>query len=127
MRFFTPLSCDIEPEITKPTYRNIVVSSDMGHDPSASLDSGGVIAQDFRGPFLLNSSFRDFEKVDEGQKMSSQLWLRMVGYLKYISSRYVFISSFVLLTKYSGRKLDNLMWLRMEGYLNYISSRLWGR
>ena len=61
-RFFTPLSCDIEPDILLPTSRNIVISSDMGHDPSAGLDYGGVIAQDFRGPFLLNSSCHDFEK-----------------------------------------------------------------
>ena len=64
-RFFTPLSCDLEPEITKPTSRKIVVSYDIGPDPSDGLDSGGVIAQGFRGKFLLNSSCRDFEKVDE--------------------------------------------------------------
>ena len=55
--------------------------------------------------------------------MSSQLWLRMAGYINYISSRYIFISSFVSLTKYAGRKLENLMWLRMAGYLNCISCR----
>ena len=33
MRFFTPLSCDLETEITKPTSRKIVVSSDLGPDP----------------------------------------------------------------------------------------------
>ena len=54
--------------------------------------------------------------------MSSQLWLRMAGYINYISSRYVFIFSFVSLTKYTGRKLNNLMWIRMAVYLNYISS-----
>ena len=47
--------------------------------------------------------------------MISQLWLRMAGYLNYISFRYVFITSFVSLTKYAGRKLNNLMWLRMAG------------
>ena len=57
-----PLSFDLEPNITKPTSRKIVVSSDLGPDPSAGLDSGGVIAQGFRGPFLLNSSCHDFEK-----------------------------------------------------------------
>ena len=55
--------------------------------------------------------------------MSSQLWLRMAGYRNYISSRYVFISSFVSLIKYAGRQLNNLMWLRMAGYQNYTSSR----
>ena len=39
----------------------------------------------------------------------------MAGYQKYISYRYVFISSFVSLTKYTGRKLNTLMWLRMAG------------
>ena len=121
-RFFTPLSCDIEPDITKPTYRNIFVSSDLGTDPSAGLDSGGVIAQVFCGPFLLNSYCHDFKKVDERRKISNQLWLCMVGYLNYISSRYVFISSFVSLIKYAEKKLNNLMWLCMSGYINYISS-----
>ena len=81
----------------------------MGLDLSAGLDSGGVIAQDFRGPFLLNISCPDFEKFDEGRKMSSQVWLRMAVYLNYISYRYVFISSFVSLKNYAGQKLDNLM------------------
>ena len=31
-RFVTPLSCDIEPEITKPTSRKIVVSYDLAPD-----------------------------------------------------------------------------------------------
>ena len=52
--------------------------------------------------------------------MSSQLWLRMAGYIYYISSRYVFISSFVLPTTYAGQKLNNLMWLRMAGEGFYI-------
>ena len=98
-RSFTPISCGIEPDITKPPYRKISVSSDMDPDPSASLNSGGVIDQGFRGPFLINSSRPDFEKVDEGRKISSQLWLRMTGYLNYISSRYVFISCFISLIK----------------------------
>ena len=55
--------------------------------------------------------------------MSSQLWVSMAGYINYISSRYVFISSFVSLVKYAGRQLNNLMWLRMAGYLNYKSYR----
>ena len=36
--------------LTKPTSRKIVASSDLATDPSAGLDSGGVIAQVFRGP-----------------------------------------------------------------------------
>ena len=66
MRFFIPLGFDLEPEITTPTSRNIVVSSDMGPDPLAVFDSGGVIAQGLHGPFLLNSSRHDFVKVDKG-------------------------------------------------------------
>ena len=45
--------------------------------------------------------------------MRSQLWLRVVGYLNYISPRYVFIYSFVKLTKYAEQKMNNMMWLRM--------------
>ena len=59
--------------LTKPTYSNTVASYDMAPDPSAGLDSGRVIAQVFRVPFLLNSSCHDFENFDRGQKMSSQL------------------------------------------------------
>ena len=87
MWFFTPVSCDLEPAITTPTSMKIFFSSDLVPDPSAGFDSVGVIAQGFRGPFLLNISCHHFGKVDEGQKMSSQLWLRMAGYLNYISSR----------------------------------------
>ena len=36
-RFFTPLICDAEPDITKPTPRKIFVSSDLAPDRSASL------------------------------------------------------------------------------------------
>ena len=117
--------------------RKIVVSSDLAPDPSAGLYFKGVIAQGFRGPFLLNSSWRDFETVDEERKLSSQLWvsiagyqnyinyagkklntlmwLRMAGYRKYISSTYVFISSFVSLSKHTRQKLRTLMWIRMAG------------
>ena len=84
-RFFTHLSCNIEPDITKPTSRKIVVSSDLDPDPSADLDYGGVIAQGFRGPFVLNSSCYDFEKVDEGRKTSSQLWIRIYLLFRFTS------------------------------------------
>ena len=50
-----------------------------------------------------------------GYDLNSQLWLRMAGYRKYLSSTNVFISSFVSVTKYEGRKLNTLMWLRMAG------------
>ena len=79
-----------------------------------------------------------------GKKVNTLMWLRMAGYRKYISSTYVFISSFVSLSKYAGRKLSTLMWICMAGefmsiyifgyalisqiwlriavYLNYLSS-----
>ena len=154
MRFFAPLSYYLETNITNPTHMKIVLSYDMDPDPSASLGSRGVISQGFRGPFLLNSSCHNFEKVDKGRKISGQLWVRMagyrnyityaglklnnklriVGYRKYISYRYTFISSLVLLTKYVGRKLNTLMWLRMAGefmsiyFFGYaLSSQMWLR
>ena len=91
--------------LTKPNSRNTVASSDMDPGPSSVLDYGGVIAQGFLEQLLLNSSCHDFEKVEKGRKMSNQLWLRIAGYLNYLSSTYIFISSFVSLTKYAGRKL----------------------
>ena len=54
-----------------------------------------------------------------GQKLNNLMWLRMAGYRKYISYRYVFISFFVSLKKYAGRKLNTLMWLRMAGEFMY--------
>ena len=87
MRLKTPLSCDLEPYITNPTSRNIVVSNDMYPDLSAGLDSGKVIARVFREPFLFHSSCQYFGKADEGRKMRNQLWIRMGGYLNYTSSR----------------------------------------
>ena len=117
-------------------------------------DFGGVITQGFLEHLLFNSSCNDFEKVEEGRKMRSQLWvrmagyrnyvtyagrklnnkLRMEGYRKYISYRYVFISSFVSLTKYAGQNLNTLVWLRMAGefistslFVYYFSSELWLR
>ena len=47
--------------------------------------------------------------------MSSQLWLCMAEYLNYTSSKYVFSSSLVSLTKYVGQNLNNLIWLCMAG------------
>ena len=105
-KFFTPLKCDLEPKIKKPTSRKIdvssnlspdpssylasmkiVVSSDLDPDPSAGLDFTRIIGQGFNKPFLLNSSWRDFETIDRERKLSSQLW-------------------------YAGRKW---VWLRMTG------------
>ena len=51
------------------------------------FDSGGVIARVFRGPFLINSSCHDSEKVDQERKISSQMCLHMAVYLNYISYR----------------------------------------
>ena len=60
--------------LTKPTSRKTVALSDMAPDPSSGLDSGGVISQGFLEQLLLSSSCHDFEKVEKGRKMSSQLW-----------------------------------------------------
>ena len=92
-KFFKPLQCDLEPEINKPTSRKIdvssnlspdsssnlssrkiVVSSDLDPDPSAGLDFIRVITKGFNKPFLLYSSWRDFETIDEKRKLSSQMW-----------------------------------------------------
>ena len=51
--------------LTNPTSMKIVASSDLALDLSVNINSGGEIAQGFRGIFLLNSSCHDFEKVDE--------------------------------------------------------------
>ena len=45
----------------------------------------------------------------------SQPWIRMAGYLNYLLSTLVFISSFVSLPKCAGQKLNTLMWLCMAG------------
>ena len=203
MRFFTPLSCDIETERTKPTSRKIVVSSDLGPDPSAGfdskgliargnlgpskhqrdqtmlrnyklqiqpqavpvshfsilnkptsrktvassdmdpdpssgLDSGGVINQGFLEQLLLNSSCHDFEKVEKGRKLSSQLWyagqkrvlLRMTGkfmttsFFAYnLNNQLWLCMAGKFMTKYlCVYYLSNQLWLRIPGYLNYLSS-----
>ena len=44
MRFITTLSCDLEPNINKPTSRKIVVSADLYPDLSPGLNSGWVIS-----------------------------------------------------------------------------------
>ena len=43
MRFVTPLSIDLDPEITKPTSRNIFVSADLDPD----IDHFQIIARVF--------------------------------------------------------------------------------
>ena len=128
--------------LTKPTSRKTVASSDLAPDPSAGIDSGGVISQDFLDQFLLNSSFHYFEKVEKGRKMcsqlwyagqklsmagkfmttfcfsydlSNQLWLRIAGYIHCLSSTYILIPYFVSLMKYAGQNLKTVMWLRMAG------------
>ena len=112
-RFFTPLSCDLEPIITMPNPKKIVVSTDLAPDMPADLNSGRVIARVFHETFLLNISCHDFEKVDEGRKISIQLWLYMAGDQNYILSRYIFSLSFVSLKEYARIKPNNLIWLHM--------------
>ena len=50
--FLTSLSCDIEPDITKPTSNKIFVSADLDPDLSEGLNSGRVIYWFFHEPFL---------------------------------------------------------------------------
>ena len=112
-RFTTPLSDDLKPDITNPTSRKIVLSSDMAPDLSAGHNYVQLIARVFREPFLLNSSCHKFENPTKDEKNIIQLWLRMAVYLNYISSRYVFRYYFVSLKNYAGRKMKNMMWLSM--------------
>ena len=187
MRFFTPLSCDIEPYITNPTPRKIVVWSVSRsqflrgnrsripwtiysqqfltrflkswqrcyavlrtpqlwywtwHNQAHLLEDFCLIwsvswsvsqSQLWRGnrsrlPWTISYQLflPLFWKVDEWRKMISQLWLRMTRYINYISSRYVFISSFVFLTNYAGQEPKNLMWLRMEvEFMSFFWGTVW--
>ena len=68
MRFVTPLSIDLDPEITKPTSRKIFVSADLVPDLSAVLYYGGVIDRVFCGPFILKSSCHDLKKLTKDEK-----------------------------------------------------------
>ena len=76
MLFVTPLSWDLEPDITKPNPWNISVSSDLAPDMSDHIDSGQVIARVFCEPFLLNSSWHDLKKL-----MKDENWAVKFGYL----------------------------------------------
>ena len=42
------------------------------------------------------------------------MWIRITGDINYISPRYIFILSLVLLKKYA-KKRNNLMWMHMVG------------
>ena len=63
-RFVTSLSCDIKPNITNYTSRNIFVSADLDPDMTTVIDYGRVISWVFRKLFLLNSSCHGFEKFN---------------------------------------------------------------
>ena len=58
--------------LNKRTSKKAVASSDLAPDPSAGLDSGGVISQGFRGPFLLNSSCHDQLPLQNRDRLSDQ-------------------------------------------------------
>ena len=83
-RLFTPLICDLEPDITKPTSRKIFVSYDLSPDTSSGLDSEGVIDQGFRGPFIINSSCHDFDKLTNYKKEQSTVATYVGIYKIYI-------------------------------------------
>ena len=94
MLFVIPPSFDLEPDFAMPTQ---MISADLAPDLSAGRDPGQGIDRVFRKPFLLDSFCHDFEKVDEGQKPSSQMWISMEGDIIYIFSTYGFSLSFVSL------------------------------
>ena len=120
--------------LTKPTSKNTVASSDLAPNPLSGLDSRGVIAQGFLEQLPFNSPFRDFEKVEKGRKMSSQLWyagrkLRMAG--KFMTTYFfAYNLSSQLWYAYAGRKLKTMMWLRMAGkihvYIFFSRVRIFG-
>ena len=51
-KFFTPLQCDLEPEINKPTSRKIFVSSNLSPDPSADFASRKIVVLSDLAPDL---------------------------------------------------------------------------
>ena len=117
--FVTYLSCDHETEITMPKYRDIVVSDGLAPYLSAGIDPVQEIPRVFCESLLIDSSYHDFEKGEEGRKLSSQLWIHMSGYFIYIFSRYKYVLYFVSLTAYEGRKMNNPMWLNIAGEVMY--------
>ena len=114
-RFVISLSCDLEPDITMTISWNIFLSPDMDPDLSAGLDHDRGISRVLHKPFPLDLSCHDFEKAEKGWKLSSQLWIRMVGDLIYIFSRYLFSLYLISLTAYEGEKMYNKMWIHMAG------------
>ena len=62
------------------TPQKIVVSDDLYPDLSACLNPDRGIGQVLRVPFILNIYCHHFEKVDQGKKLSSQLWI-LTGYI----------------------------------------------
>ena len=89
------------------SYRYVFISSLVSLTKYAGQNLNTLMWLRMAGEFVSTYLF--------GYALSSQMWLRMAGYRNYLSSTYVFISSFVSLTKYAGRKMNTLMWLRMEG------------
>ena len=60
-------TADLNPNVDT-VFSKIVASYDLATDLSAVLDSGGAITQGFCGPFILNSSYHDFEKLTKDEK-----------------------------------------------------------
>ena len=73
--------------LTKPTSRKTVVSSDLAPHPLSGLDSGGVIAQGFRGP----SNHQQDQTILRNFKLQMQ-------------PQAVPVSDFSILTKPTSRK-----------------------
>ena len=60
-RFFTPLSCNLEPDITKHTLRKIFASSDLATDLSSGLDSGWQSLQAYVDLPIVTLTYHAFE------------------------------------------------------------------
>ena len=51
-KFFTPIQCDIEPKINKPTSKKIVISSNLPPGPSANIASREIVVSSDLDPDL---------------------------------------------------------------------------
>ena len=83
------------------SFRYVIISSFVSLKKQAEKKLNNIMCLRMAGEFM--------SKYFLGYALSSQLWLRMTGYLNDISPRYVFISSFFSLKKYVGQKLNNIM------------------
>ena len=98
------------------SYRKIFISSLVSLTKYVGRNMNTLMWLRMAGEFMSIYLF--------GYALSSELWLRMAGYRNYLLYTYVFISSFVSVTKYAGRKMNTLIWLGMAG--EFMSTYLFG-